>query len=246
VLFWGFKMWRTPSGERILQCCEWRLFREGLSLLWDQVEESVDDPDLCMTGVRVFDRLEPPTKLAMLALVGSALHDDHEACPKLTALTEGTFAAIYAVIRQWIDIEIDSAKEGPSLTSDPNSMRNLVLAAYREAQSRWKEMDTSEGPDDEHEDEDEPPSLFLAPDSEDCDAWADLLDELMDQVLWGDRDFEEEDVMLDLAPDLGRGLKSQLGIDDDYFTGVAPEPYVAELAEIRGTLRKLSGRPERE
>jgi hypothetical protein len=238
-------MWRTPSGERVLQSCEWRLFLTGLSLLWDQVEESMDDPELCMTGVRVFDRLEPATKLAMLALVASALHDEHEACPKLTALTEGTFAAIYAVIRQWIDIEIDSAREDPLMTCGPDSMRNLVLVAYREAQSRWKEMDTYECPDDEHEDQDEPQSLLLAPGSEDSDAWADLLDELMDQVLWGDRDFEDEDLMLDVNPDLGQGLKTQLGIDDDYFTGVAPEPTVAELAEIRKTLRKLCGRPER-
>jgi hypothetical protein len=69
-------MWRTPSGERVLQSCEWRLFREGLSLLRDQVEESMDDPELCMTGVRVFDRLEPAAKFAVLALVGSALHDE--------------------------------------------------------------------------------------------------------------------------------------------------------------------------
>ena len=66
----------------------------------------------------------------------------------------------------------------------------------------------------------------------------------MDQVLWGDRDFEDEDLMLDVNPDLGQGLKTHLGIDDDYFTGVAPEPSVAELAEIRETLRKLCGRPE--
>jgi hypothetical protein len=236
-------MWRTPCGERALQSCEWQLFRAGLSLLWDQVEESMDDPELCLTGVRVFDRLEPASKLAMMALVGSALLDQHEACPNLTALNEGTFAAVYAFIRQWIDVEIDSAKEGPHSALDPGSMRNLVLAAYREAQSRWKEVGTYEGPGDEDDDEEEPPSL-PGPDCEDCDRWADLLDELMDQVLWGDRDFEAEDMMLDVNPDLGQGLKTYLGIDDDYFTGVPPEPSVAELTEIRGSLRRLCGRPE--
>jgi hypothetical protein len=175
--------------------------------------------------------------------VGSALHDQHAACPKLTALTEGTFAAVYAVIRQWIEIEIDSAKSHPSAAPDPDSMRNLAVAAYREAKSRWEELDPAEGPNDEHDDAEEPPAL-LGPESDDCDAWPDLLDELMDQVLWGDRDFEDEDLMLDVNPDLGPGLKAHLGIDDDYFTGVAPGPSVEELAEIRATLRKISGRPE--
>ena len=63
------EMWPTPGGERVLRPCEWNLFREGLSLLWDQVEDSMDEPELCFTGVRVFDQLDPKTKLAMLAFV---------------------------------------------------------------------------------------------------------------------------------------------------------------------------------
>jgi hypothetical protein len=84
-----------------------------------------------------------------------------------------------------------------------------------------------------------------------CDksgAWADVIDRLMDQVLWADRDFEEEDLMLDVNPDLGSDLKSQLGIDDDYFTAVAPEPSADELVRVRQTLRKIcerAGNPEK-
>jgi hypothetical protein len=151
--FGVWRMWRTPSGERILHSCEWRLFSEGLSLLWDQVEQSESDPELCETGVRVFDRLEPEMKLAMLAAVGTALHDAHVAAPELTALTEGTFGAVYAVIRQCIDVEIELAKEDPSVASDPDSMRKLVIAAYREAQSRWEELDSLECSGDEEYDE---------------------------------------------------------------------------------------------
>jgi hypothetical protein len=240
-------MWRTPSGERVLQNCEWRLFCEGLSLLRDQVEESMDDPELCFTGVRVFDRLEPTAKLAMLALVGSALHDEREPCPELTALSEGTFAAVYALIRQWIDMEIDFAKQDPSWTPDPYSMRELVLAAFHETHSRIEDPDAEQGPDAVPDDDAAAPSLLQAS----CDksgAWADVIDRLMDQVLWADRDFEEEDLMLDVNPDLGSDLKSQLGIDDDYFTAVAPEPSADELVRVRQTLRKIcerAGNPEK-
>jgi hypothetical protein len=80
-------MWRTPLGERILEGAEWALFREGLSVLWDSVEESFDDPELCFTDVQIFDRLEPAQKLAMLEAVGSALCNEDVPCPELTAIS---------------------------------------------------------------------------------------------------------------------------------------------------------------
>src|SRR4051794_14261888 len=126
-------MWRTPIGERVLRGSEWDLFCEGLGLLRDQVETWLDDPDLCMTGVAIFDRLQPASQLAMLALVGQALHDEAEPCPDLTALTEGTLAAVYASIHQWIEIDIDFAREDPQPDADQSALRVLVLAAFREA-----------------------------------------------------------------------------------------------------------------
>ena len=51
--------------------------------------------------------------------------------------------------------------------------------------------------------------------------------------------------MLDLDPDVGRGLRSFMGIDEDYFTATPSEPSgEGALALIRETLRKLCGRPE--
>jgi len=79
-------MWRTKIGERTLRGREWDLFREGLSTLWDQIGDSVDVPEACATGVGVFDRLQPAAKLAILALVGTALRDENEPCPELAAL----------------------------------------------------------------------------------------------------------------------------------------------------------------
>ena len=66
----------------------------------------------------------------------------------------------------------------------------------------------------------------------------------MDRVLWGDRDFEEEELMLDVDPNLDHDLKPQSGSDEDCFTGIAPEQSVHELKLIREAIRKLCGRPE--
>ena len=128
-------MWRTNIGDRALQGAECNLFRQGLWVLWDHIEDAGDARELCPTGVAVFDRLEPSSKLAMIALVGKALIDVSEPCPALTALTEGTFAAIYATIRQEIEIEIDMRREGQQSEGEDFSMRPLVLAAVRETRN---------------------------------------------------------------------------------------------------------------
>ena len=125
-------MWRTNIGDRALRGAEWGLFRQGLWLLWDHIEDAGDEPELCRTGVAVFDRLQPSSKLAMIALVGKALSSENEPCPALTALAEGTFAAVYAVIGQEIEIEIDMGREGPQTEGEEFSMRPLVLEAVRE------------------------------------------------------------------------------------------------------------------
>jgi len=218
-------MWRTPIGERILVGAEWDLFCEGLGLLKDQVETSLDDPDFDMTGVGAFDRLQPASKLAMLALVGKALHDATEPCPELTALSEGTFAAVYAVIRQSIEAEIDFAREGPMPDDDESAICTLVLAAFRDVTPEWD-------------------GSLPVPGCEDIDEWTFLLDVLMDRVLW-DRDFEEEELFLDADPGKGHRLMRKLGIARDYFTAIAPEPTDDQLAAFRESLRQLCWQPTR-
>jgi hypothetical protein len=210
-------------------------------LLWDRVEDSFGDPELCETGVKVFDSLEPPAKLAMLASVAEALHDEHVACLELTALSEGTFAAVYATIREWVEIQIDQCKEDPSAVDDEPSMRALVIAAHREAQAECARED-AEYIDTDKEREHGETHLQIGPASENSEVWGDLLEELMDQVLWGDRDFEDGNLMLDADPDLGSALKSQLGIDEDYYITTPPEPSTTDLRAIRESLRRLCGR----
>jgi hypothetical protein len=233
-------MWHTPLGERVLHGSERSLFLLGLWALWEQVEEAGDEPEFCETGVAVFDRLQPASKLAMIALVSKALTDDDEPCPPLTAQTEGTFAAIYAAIRQEIAVEIDPGREGRQSEGEGFSMRPIVLAAVRETNPDWD----NPLPDTEGEVQDIEPAVLPQPNCEDSGAWNDLLEELMDRVLWGDRDFEEEEFFLDNDPRESRLMKRLLGIDGDYFSAIAPEPTEDQLTMIRETLRRICVGPE--
>src|SRR4029077_15619055 len=131
-------------------------------------------PEGCETGVGVFDRLQPAAKLAMLALVGTALGDENESCPELTALTEGTFGAVYAAIRQLIEFEIDLGREGPPPESHEFSMRALVLAAFRETHPDWENPFPEPGSSAEDDETVEVPFL-PEPDCEDIDEWNVLL-----------------------------------------------------------------------
>ena len=72
--------------------------------------------------------------------------------------------------------------------------------------------------------------------------WQFLLDFLANQILWDDGDYENADDFVDKDPRARAALKEMMGIDQDYFTAVAPDPTDTELAAIRKQLRKLCRR----
>src|SRR3954469_25286130 len=133
-------MWWTPLGERVLRGAEWELFRDGLAMVCDLVEEakSSDDPEIGSFGVEAFDWLQPNQKLALLALVGKALKDEGEPMPELTAHTEAAVAAVYAHIFSMIVVEIECAPGSREDGGDPSDVddwfawRRMALAAYLE------------------------------------------------------------------------------------------------------------------
>jgi hypothetical protein len=61
--------------------------------------------------------------------------------------------------------------------------------------------------------------------------WSDLIDLLAQAILW-DRDFELADSFLDADPGESSQRRRLLGIEDDYFTRVAPDPRPEELEGI--------------
>ena len=248
-------MWWTPKGERVLRGAEWDLFREGLDGTWNLVEESMDDPDLFISGVEAFDRLQPNQKLALLALVGNALKDEAEPRPELTAHTEATVAAIFRHVVDQVIFEIEMAAE-PGAAEDATLWRQLVLAAYREAEegNRTEEQDESQtrgdslrevpptSGDGEDDDTDElwvPPSVG----SDHVDDWEFLIECLANRILW-EGDYEMSDVFLDADPSESGIRMGLMGIAEDYYTAIAPDPTDQQLEAIRRRLRWLCGRPE--
>jgi hypothetical protein len=72
------------------------------------------------------------------------------------------------------------------------------------------------------------------------DPWWDIVDALMDRVLW-DRDWEDDFVRPDDHPDLAEHMRRTMNISDDYYAAVAPDPNPAQLRAIRARLEELCG-----
>jgi hypothetical protein len=129
-------MWWTTEGERVLRGAEWVAFRLGLSCLWDETEASGEEEQDGTTGVAVFDRLRKSECLALLAQVARGLHDEGAPCPDLTALTEGTIAAVFAHLRYLIEVAWTRRRAmGPSIgrlfASDGPRLRGSACRVLR-------------------------------------------------------------------------------------------------------------------
>jgi hypothetical protein len=245
----------TSQGERSLKGAEWELFREGLDLSWGWVEESINEPDLFEFGVRAFDELQPSQRVAMLAFVGTALNDETVPHPVLTAHNEATIAAVFNNLLTQVAMEIDAASEGEA-SEGPTAIRKLVLAAYKEAaeQDSAETSITCEDTETTHsiptaptvDDKDDDDPVWIAPDV-DCDdlgAWEDLLDCLANRILWDDGDYEMGADFMDEDPRESRVKMEFMGIEEDYYTAIAPDPTEKELATMREQLRRLCHRPK--
>ena len=249
-------MWWTPLGERVLRGAEWELFRDGLSMVRDLVEEakSSDDPEIGSVGVEAFDQLQPNQKLALLALVGKALKDEGEPMPELTAHTEATVAAVYAHIFSMIVMEIESPPESgkvdgwddPGDIDDAFAWRRLALAAYLEGDGEPKASGTATNEVDGRVpgDRDEDNGLWSPPEisSEGIEEWEFLVGEcLANRILWADGDHENGPGFMDADPAVSRYCRNELGIAEDYYTAIAPDPTDEQLDSVRRTLREVCG-----
>ena len=208
--------WRTQMGERTLKGAEAALIRESLSYVVEIVEEEVaDHTDSWCFGVPLFDRLEPPAKLALLAEVGWALLRDTEAFPRLTAINEAAVAVLFSGIAESVQIEIDLEDDMPA---EPFFWRTRVLAVFHEDGG-----DTTDLPDAE---------------CTDWEEWTLLIECLSDRILWDD-DFNSADQFLDAPPETAQLMRNMMSIDDDYYRTIPPDPRDSDLARIRSTLAEL-------
>jgi hypothetical protein len=214
-------MWRTSEGERVLQGAEWELFRAGLVEVWDLTEDSFVEGSLFASGIDAFDNLQPAQKLALLALVGKALRDEATPPPELTAHSEGTVAAVFAYICASFHVEIDMSRD-PNLAQPATFWRELILAAFREVVEQWEEP-------------------LPEPTCDEFGEWDLLLECLSDHIFW-DADYTMGRDFLDADPDVSRVKMEEMGIAEDYFRAVAPDPTEEQLTKIRRTLRDITGR----
>ncbi len=66
----------------------------------------------------------------------------------------------------------------------------------------------------------------------------DMVDWLAEAVLW-DRDFEMADTFLDVDPGISRQRRRLLGIQEDYFTQVPPDPRPREAIRLALKTREI-------
>ena len=169
-------------------------------------------------GVSVFDQLTCGQRIVVLANVATHLLKETEDYPALSAINESAVAAIFENIRANIVFELDelNSNTGPS-DPEPFSWRSMILSACKQAE------------------------IEELPDINNLDyfEWDINLEVLEDRVLW-DRDFENGDVYLDLNPEHIDYQKKMMGINDEYFTTIAPDPTNDEIQRAIKTLLNLT------
>lgn len=205
-------MYNTPLGIRVLQCAERRLFVESLAMIVDDLTIA-DGP----FDIAVFDRLQRNQKIAVLHTMAKGLLCGQEPPPQLTAAIEAAVATVFEQTHAMTSLELDGEFEEPEEALPPLlSWRELILAAGREAEI------------------DDLPSAI----EDDPAEWDLVLDCLENRVLW-DCDWEMEE-QFDADPDVSQRVKQEMGISDDYFVAVPPDPADEEAERLLAELRELS------
>ncbi len=222
-------MWHTSRGDRTLQGDEATLVREAIDTMVDVLSLHVDDEPaggvICESGISLFDQLTPSQRIALLHDVATHLLTDRGDAPRLSAPLEATIAAIFMDVRDHVAIEVGFPQptEHARWVERPG-WRHLVASAFHS-------VAISEG-DFEYLQE-----LPLEA-SGDMQQWERVIDYLADAVLW-DRDFEFSGTFLDMDPEISQERRQMLGIDEDYFTQIAPDPRPAEIPELVSATRRI-------
>lgn len=147
-------------------------------------------------GVATFDSLQRNQKLVTLYQSARGLLHPQEPLPKLTAALESAVATVYEFAKERIFEEIDD----PDLSGETR-WRSLVLEAVRQ------QVEVNEFPEATDRDK---------------ETWTFLVECLAGCVLW-DYDYQWQ-TSLDLPPEESKRVRATLGITEDYYTDVPPDP----------------------
>jgi hypothetical protein len=217
-------MWMLSDSERVLTHAEWVCLRIGLASLRDYI---ADDPDgsygFSITGVQVFDRLSAPQKLAILADTCEAMTQPDVPAPTLTAVNEGTVAALLQSFWNQLVVELDMCDDFDDDDYPLLECRRALLSAY--------------------EDDEDPDTQDMLPyvDETDSEMWHDLFT-LFESRFLDDTDYEMA-ALLDLPAEKSEEVKAIMGIDDEYFVGIAPDPTERQMHKVNQKLAKLLDLP---
>ncbi|MFO1002864.1 MAG: hypothetical protein U0936_21240 [Planctomycetaceae bacterium] len=208
--------WRTSRGKRVLTGTERELFLTAFGMLVDEIRaELAGHRDPAEFGIAVFDGLQPWSKLAVLADVGSALIYKSKECPKHTAVSEGAIAAVFCQMHDLIQIEIDM--ESDTDHEHRFLFRKQVCSAMAELCPKADRPEITCG---------------------DINEWYYALQTLSDRILW-DQDYLTADAFMDLDPDGTKDARKWSGIDQEYVTAIAPDPSESERLLLLKRLREL-------
>ena len=234
-------MWRTSTGNRTLYGAEAALLRAAIDVMIDDLEyqlESCDETGVWQFGIAVFDHLSAGQRLAVLNAVARHLLTDTDETLPLSATTEAAVGAVFEEIRDQVVMEIETTDPdhpqiyfaGPEAECPDGCglWRHRVLAAYDQVR-RCSDPQVPES------DEGMPASA----EDGDLRSWETVIERLADAILW-DRDYEMAECFLDAAPEAARHRRSLLGIDDDYYTTIAPDPRPGEIPALLSATRALT------
>ena len=232
-------MWHTSRGDRTLRGAESALVRRAIENMVDglMMHADIDLDEFVIgleTGIAVYDACSLSQRIGLLHEVAKHLLTETDSAIALSAPLEATVAAIFVDVRDQVAIEIEFL---PQLleSEDIPTWRRMVLDAYQA---------TLAPEDTEHPVWLDIVEKLPSEDERNIKQWEPLIDALSDAILW-DRDFELADQFLDEEPGLSRDRRVLLGISDDYFTGIAPDPRSHELNRIATQTRRIVRRKPR-
>ncbi|MFK8115153.1 MAG: hypothetical protein AB8B91_23325 [Rubripirellula sp.] len=215
-------MWHTSQGDRTLQGSEAVLVCNAIDTMIDALMlhaevdadedfEEAGNPE-CESGIDVYDAFTASQRIGLLHEVAQHLLTETPQPVPLTAALEATVAAVFVEVRDQVAIE--TSLYGAQLElGDPPTWRQMVLDAVRCVCG------------------DDASDSLPAANGTDPKQWDLLVDQLTDVILW-DRDFEMADTFMDIDPGVSQHRRQLLGIGDDYFTSVAPDPRPEEVFEL--------------
>jgi hypothetical protein len=207
-------MWRTSEGIRTLKGAEAALVRAVVNDIWKKLEQDQDNSDPWEWGVSLFDNLEWSEQVVLLANVASALLRDNVKPMPLTAVNEATVGVLFAHVRQSIEVEIDCQHDCPE---DPMCFwRRSVLALI--------------GHDNLDQDEPLPTEIC-----DDPNEWEWMVEAIADGILW-DNDWLDGNFFMDVDPAIAAIRKRRMGIDEDYYTTIVPQPTDSDVEKARRAL----------